>query len=136
MSNFLYVAGKSHNLLKSLTRWISQYLWAERLSHSQWRYQPNVISAEILLCNARENSGFSFINISSLTKLHLEPLCVCLLFGLFLDNIREAFKKKKSTELWFFPNRGGGGLDQTPQNQTHILKCPNHGPLEAGNVCV
>ena len=33
--------------------------------------------------------------------------------------------------LVFDQTGGGGGMDQTPQNQTHILKCPNDGPLEA-----
>ena len=31
--------------------------------------------------------------------------------------------KQKSTELWFLTKQGGGGPDQTPQNQTHIYKC-------------
>ena len=72
-----------------------------------------------------------------LSKTNIENCLLLLLHHHFLHltkNIREAFKK--STELCFFPNRGGGGLDQTPENQTHILKCPNDGPLEAVSVCV
>ena len=59
----------------------------------------------------------------------------CQMFWGKFKKLREAFKKKKYRTL-VFSKQGGGGLDRTPQNQTHILKCPNHGPLEAGNVCV